>query len=581
MNNLFLFLVILLKASPIFTTMTFRNVIFESESMDSSNSTNENSIMNSKVADVLLEGFLSSGGTGRDKSASCLSSTLTKRLHSLNSFSETDESDIEERYFEDKFTLTIEEVGIIREFKTFLNDLKCPFQDHLNETLLVYKIQSNPHINVGDSENVLDYTLKAMILSLKLNQPEIFLRLISYFDIKCNEIQKNDYVDENILFDFIILTLFKQETKFSTFAFVLNNFLDFLSLRKQSPIEVEMKKFLEISGKEPKDKEIVEKIDFFIETIIMKISYFPLEPIDETGKSFLSIYFKYLYRTGKYMKALNFLFELSTSGSKLSIDDSYFMLLVATEYNSIEMFEAILKVSISDFSLIFSSQLILNRMKISLINFVPKITEIHLNPDKFLLKPNFISVLLEILLAKSSFEEIIAYFISRQLFLQLEIILSSKSTQSQSQSINFEQISLYLNLTESDWLKLIFISLQFTNFYSFVSELLKQSFPDLDLNYLILKSLSNLPATFYTSWAIDSIVSLSSGGPNHLLNLALRCHAKDVIELLCAFYKFESNAELLRNSEAAERKIVFINIDGFEFVQIFDQYNNSFELIIP
>jgi hypothetical protein len=556
--------------------MTFHNVVFESME---SNSTNDSILNDSSAAsDSLIEGYLSSGYD----SSLCLSSTTAKRLNNLNSLSDNGKG-IDDAYLEDIRVLTMEEVGIKRELKRFLTDLKCPFNDNLNEALWVYKIQMNPSLKIKSSEDIFEYIMKAMILSLQLNEPQVFLQLISYFESKIEEIR--DFRHENVfeLFDFIILALLKQETKISTFISVLNNFLGFLTFLKQSPIEEEMKKFLKFSGNEQKNGQVFEKINFFIELILNKVSYLPIEPFDRTGHSFLSIYFKCLCRSGKSMEASHFLIELPRrflGDSKLSSEDSFNMLLVATEYNSVEMFNEILKVANSDFSFIFSSELILKRMKNSLIQFAPKLAEIHLNPDKFTIKPTCVTVILEILLSKACFEEIVAYFIAKGLFLQLELLLPSQV------SLNHDQILKYLESlsilsSEADYLKLIFLSLPFYHFYLLISAIFKNNLPNDDLNVLALRALSNLPGNLLTNWAIDSIVSLSPGGPEDLLILALKSSSKEVIELLCAFYKFEGNAELLKDFDAAERRIVFINVDGFEFVQIFDQFNNSFELYMP
>lgn len=584
-SMLFFLLIFSFKISPILTTMTFRNIVFESKESTSGNG----SILNdsNNTSDSLIEGYMSSG-----YDSSCLSSTATKQLNNLNSISENGHGKgkgIDDTYLEDIRVLTSEEVGIKRELKRFLTDLKYPSDHNLNEALWVYKIQTNPSLKIKNSHDIFEYTIKAMILSLQLNEPQVFLKLISYFELKIEEIR--DFRHENIfkLFDFIILALFKQETKISTFISVFNNFLDFLTLLKENPIEEEIKKFLEYSGNEQKNGQIFEKIIFFIELILKKIYILPIEPFDKTGQSFLSIYFKCLCRTGKSIEASNFLIEIPRRflvESKLSIEDSFNMLLVATEYNSVEMFNEILKVANSDFSFIFSSEFILKRMKNSLIQFTPKLSEIRLNPHKFTIKTTCVTVILDIFLSKASFEEIIAYFIEKGLFLQLELLLPTPTPTPTQVSLNHEQITKYLKSlsflsSEADYLKLIFLSLPFYHFYLLISEILKFNLLTDDLNLLALRALSNLPGNLLTSWAIHSIVSLSPGGPEDLLILALKSYSKDVIELLCAFYKFEGNAELLKDFDASERRIVFINVDGFELVQIFDQFNNSFELYLP
>ena len=595
MKELFFFLIVIVfsNVSQIATALSGHSNFHGS--IDSCSSNSFCMLNSASNADGLIEGYLSSG---RNREYN-LSSSLSRRFDIINSFTEDPRILCQRDIVVDKFRTPDEEPYVTKRFKDFLTSLNCPSYliTQLNQVYRIYKMhQSDPSIQSPQQQqltttalasvDIFETIVKSMILSLQLNQPEVFVKLILFFESKASGHQFTPSEMENILklLDFTLFALFKPQISFETFEQVLNNFMNFSFKIWEEGI----KKYLKIVKNLPENEENFDKINFLIESISIFIKnknnfVIFIEPFDESGFSFISIYFKYLLRSGKVIEAKKFIFhELPSilNGKNLLAKDSHLMILITIEKQCWEMTNFIMKMAGSDFSLILSSEVIVNYLEKD--SNLPKIHEIHLDPIEFKPEDNFIKKIFNIFSVKNTFEEIFAYFLSNKLFRQLDMLLSKFD----HEFIDFESLSIHLKstilLNDSDYNYLIIISLYYENLHFFVSEILKLTANDPDeLNLLIIRLLNSLPEVYHTDGAIEGIVEISSG-PEDLLDLALKSLAKPAIQIICKFFEVENDFEILDDCEAKAREVFFISNAGYEFVQVFNQNDeSSFEIFIP
>lgn len=543
-----------------------------------SNSTTGNSFAVIKSNDELLEEY-SLVHSGHSDLPSSLAHRFNGLINSPFGFSKSSSaSKLNESLMEDKNSLTTEEVGIIRRFKDFLIKLRCPLelQGKLNETFMIYKeierslglLGTVGQKSVNTSASV-DILLKAMILSLFQNNSLMFATFAKVVQSKLS--WKSDNISK--LLDLNIMALFMDEINFDTFKIAIEAFSNIYSDEERflmAPISVP--NALELT-------EYCDKYDYMIELFFMKLQKLIFESDISTleRQTFISIYFKFLCRNGRFIVAEDFLMQIAASVN-LPQQDSFLMALIAAEYDNSYLFDLVLKHSGPDLSLILSNQFILNRMKNYFIQNLPNISQIRLSPHNFNPKSQLLSMILAILGVNSSFEEIVSHFIAWNLFDQLDTLFNIVDLQ----LVDVASISAYLirtNLSSySYYQNLILKSLPLPYFNSFLKRILEYVIPNpVELNEFIARILLELPSTYYTSWAVSGIVNLSTGLCD-LLNFVLQYRFKPVIELICAFYRIETTYELINDGEAAHRRITFIDDD---FVQVFDKFNNSFEIILP
>ena len=458
----------------------------------------------------------------------------------------------------------------LRSFIIRMGGTETGFDSNLSDAIDYYDSFLTTRLVDVDNQDILEVILKAMLWALQLNDCDLkFIALMKNFKDKLS-IPSYKYSSSSLLklMKLTALALFKPEVSLSTFCRLIVPFIEHLIGFEGKTLEDSFNLVLAVGFKEKSKStedggcQINFKYHHIIEIIEIKfipdIGYFSSKPIsDGIPYSFLSTFINHLYEMNERTKLDTFMssFELNYQHN-LSLHDSTSILIPASQLKDLSTFRIILSKSSANFSFLLSVPTISKYISshIRLMDMIPPITELSLNPDNFPLQLEQAKYLLKIFLRKSSIECIFYHLISSKTYDLFEAFLIALDS---NVSVNYSAISdsLVGSIYGMDFLHyLILKTVEYKLIPQFVFKLLRKSMFSLEINQLILDVLSELPIFQYTSSIIKKLVSMSTSFDD-LFSLAFREKAATPLFILSSFYRVESTKELLEDVVAAQRSI--------------------------
>lgn len=233
-----------------------------------------------------------------------------------------------------------------------------------------------------------------------------------------------------------------------------------------------------------------------------------------------------------------------------------------------------------DYSLLLSSNSILSlsEAKNVLQLYLPKITQIYLNPELFVNCDNIWQILIDIFYAKATMEEIMEYFLNHNMYYLLAKCFEYTVPEGLLADDN-DIVSKFMEEDSKSFCKRLLRNiLEFIDIKGCprLKRLLTNLIPDPEeLNSLILEVISDYNFSKLTHDKFPILIQIS-GDLVYLFDLAVHLKNHSALSKICLCFRIESDGELIAYKEYSQRSV---HISDHQ-IHIFDDSGDIYDILI-